>query len=105
MDKDTMSSETFSLLVWYWHDMQTHTTQLQIVRADTGEEIHLSDGSLLLRVSANPDTPVVRCFIRHMGSGREVYFQSGKRVRDFVVDCLLNKEIKPEPPDPGKAGV
>jgi len=100
-----MSSETFSLLVWYWHDMQTHTTQLQIVRADTGEEIHLSDGSLLLRVSTNPDTPVVRCFIRHMGSGREVYFQSGKRVRDFVVDCLLNKEIKPEPPDPGKAGV
>ena len=99
-----MSSETFSLLVWYRHDMQTDTTQLQIVRADTGEEIHLSDGSLLLRVSTNPDTPVVRCFIRHMASGREVYLQSGKRVRDFVMDCLLQKGNRPEPPDPGKAG-
>jgi hypothetical protein len=99
-----MSSETFSLLIWFWHDMRTDSTQLRVVRADTGEEVHLKDGSFLLRVSTHPDTAVVRCFIRHTGSGREAYLQSGLRIRDFVLDCLLNEHNKTEPPDTSTTG-
>ena len=100
MYTDMMSSEPFSLLVWYWHDIRTDSTQLRIVRTDTGEEVLLSDGNLLLRIFINSDTTGARCFIRHLGSGHEVYLQSGQRIRDFVTDCLLSKDRKPEPPDP-----
>jgi hypothetical protein len=94
------SSEPYSLLVWYWHDMQTNATQLRVVRTDTGEEVQLRNGSLLLRIFINADTTVARCFIRHSGTGREVYLQSGQRIRDFVTDCLLATDSKPEPPHP-----
>ncbi len=99
-----MSSEIFSLLVWYWHDVQSDVTQLRVVRVDTGEEVNLSDGSLLLRLATDPDAPVVRCFIRHGGSGREVYLQSGEGLRDFVRGCLLKRENNSEPPDTDTTG-
>lgn len=94
------SSEPYSLLVWYWHDMQTNATQLRVVRTDTGEEVQLRDGSLLLRIFIDADSTVARCFIRHSGTGREVYLQSGQRIRDFVTDCLLAKNDKSEPSSP-----
>jgi hypothetical protein len=99
-----LSSETYSLFVWYWHDGRTDATQLRVVRTDTGEEVHLTDGSLLLRVFTQPDTLTTRCLIRHVKSGREIYLQSGQSLLNFVQDYLLERENPLEPPDPGTAG-
>lgn len=84
-----MNTESFSVVVWYWHDLLTNTTQSKVVRVDTNEEVRLSDGSFLLRISRDRDTLVERCLIRHIPSGREVYVQGGQNLRAFVRDCLL----------------
>ncbi len=84
-----MSSETFSVIVWFWHDQLTNATQLKVVRVDTSEEVRLTDGSFLLRISRDGETSVERCLIRHISSGREAYIQSGPNLRAFVKDCLL----------------
>lgn len=99
-----MSSETFSILVRYWHDGQTDATLLQVVRTDTGEEVRLADGSLLLRVIPQPGSPTERYLVRHVKSGSEVYLQSGQHLRNFVLDCLLEKDTSPGPPDPATPG-
>jgi hypothetical protein len=99
-----LSSETYSFFVWYWHDGRTDATQLRVVRSDTGEEVHLTDGSLLLRISTQSDKLTTRCLIRHVKSGREVYLQSGQYLLNFVQDYLLERENPPEPPDSGAAG-
>jgi len=87
-----MNGETFSILVWCWHDLQSSTTQLRMVHVDTGEELHLSEGSFLLRFFGEVDSPVQRCLIRHMKSGREAFVQGGPSLRAFVKDCLLQSE-------------
>jgi hypothetical protein len=84
-----MSSETFSFIVWFWHDQLTNANQLKVVRVDTSEEVRLTDGSFLLRISRDGETSVERCLIRHISSGREAYIQSGPNLRAFVRDCLL----------------
>ncbi len=86
----TMSSETFSVIVWFWHDQLTDATQLKVVRVDTSEEVHLSDGSFLLRLSQDEKALVERCFLRHIASGREAYVQGGSNLRGFVRACLVN---------------
>ncbi len=102
MGKNALSSETFSILVRYWHDGQTDATLLRVVRTDTGEEIRLDDGSLLLRVITQPDSPKARYLVRHVKTGREVYLQSGLYLQNFVLDCLLVKDTPPDSPDPDK---
>ena len=97
-----MSSETFSILVRYWHDGQSDTTLLRVVRTDTGEEIRLADGSLLIRVITQPGSPIARYLVRHVKSGREVYLQSGLHLQNFVLDCLLEQDVPPDSPDPDK---
>lgn len=84
-----MSTETFSVILWCWHDPRTDALQLRVTRVDTGEEIHLNDGSFLLRISLDADASVLRCLVRHTTSGREAYVQSGLGLREFVKDCLL----------------
>jgi hypothetical protein len=85
-----MGNEEFSIIIWCWHDPQTDITQLRLVRVDTGEEVPLKDGSFLLRISMDPNASVVRCFIRHIASGREAHVQSGSNLRAFIKACLLN---------------
>ena len=92
-------SEILSLLVQCRHDLPTETMQLQIVNVDTGKEVHLKEGSFLLRISTAQKGSVLRCFIRHIASGREAYVQSGPNLRAFVKACLLNDETI-EPPAP-----
>jgi hypothetical protein len=87
-----MSHEMLSILVWCWHDPQTHTTQLHMVHADTAEEVRLKKGSFLLRISRDEGSSVERCLIRHIASGREAYIQSSKKLREFVKDCLLDSD-------------
>ncbi len=84
-----MGTETFSVILWCWRDLETDAFQLRVVRVDTGEEVHLKDGSFLLRISMDTDASVLRCFVRHIASGREVYVQSGLRLREFIKACLL----------------
>jgi len=85
-----LSSETISILVWCWHDLQTDVTQLRVKRVDTGEDVHLNEGSFLLRISRDESSSVERCLIRHIASGREAYIQSGPPLRAFVKACLLD---------------
>lgn len=84
-----MASDIFSIIVKCWRDPQTDTPRLQVVRADTAEEMRLSNTSFLLRISVDEATRVERCFIRHIASGREVYVQSGSGLRAFFESCLL----------------
>jgi hypothetical protein len=95
-----MSGETLSVIVWCWHDPQTDSTHLRVVRTDTAEEVHLNDSTFLLRVSPDESARVGRCFIRHLTSGREAYIQSGPKLRAFIKDCLLKSdETTAAPPD------
>ncbi len=84
-----MSSDDFSVIVRCWYDPQTDATRLQVVRVDTNEEVRLSDSSFLLRISLGERGSVLRCFIRHLASGREAYVQGGSGLRAFVKACLL----------------
>jgi len=85
-----MSNETFSFIVSGWHNQLASATQLKVVQVDTGEEVQLSDGSFLLRISRDENASVERCFIRHIATGREAYVQGGPNLRAFVNACLLN---------------
>ena len=85
-----MSGESFSVIVQYWHDLLTDTTHLRVLRVDTNEEVHLSDGSFLMRISRDAHTSVERCLIRHIPSGKEAYVQGGPNLRAFLKACLLN---------------
>jgi hypothetical protein len=85
-------NEELSLIVWCWPDLQTNTTQLRAVSAATGEEVHLNNGTFLLRVSIDAIAARYRCYIRHIASGREAYVQGGPKLRAFVKDCLLRSD-------------
>jgi hypothetical protein len=85
-----MSGETSSFILHCWQDQQTGIIQVQVVHADTGKEVLLADGSYLLRVSVDTDASVVRCFIRHIASGQEVYLQGSEKLQAFVKRCLLS---------------
>jgi hypothetical protein len=84
-----MSAETFSVILWCWHDLRTDALQVRVTRVDTGEEVHLDDGSFLLRISMDANASVLRCLVRHTTSRREAYVQSGLGLREFIKDCLL----------------
>ena len=85
-----MDNEEISIIIWCQYDLQTDTTQLRLVRADTSEDVLLKDGSFLLRISIDAKTSVLRCFIRHIASGSEAYVQGGPKLRTFIKTCLLN---------------
>ncbi len=89
-----MDSEEFSIIIWCWHDLHADTTQLRLVSVDTNEDVLLRDCSFLLHISIDAKASILRCFIRHVASGREAYVQSGPNLRAFIKDCLLI--------DPGK---
>ena len=92
-----MSSETFSVIVSCWYDELTRATRLKVVRIDTSEEVQLSEGSFLLRISRDENASVERCFIRHIASGREAYVQGGPHLQTFVKACLLqDRELEAE---------
>jgi hypothetical protein len=85
-----MSSEvSFSILVWGRPDLQNETTQLRVVRVDTGKAVNFSESSFLLRIWLEENGTVLRCLIRHIASGREAYIQSGSNLHAFVKACLL----------------
>jgi hypothetical protein len=98
-----MSSNALSIIVKCWYDTQTGATNLQVVRTDTAEEVHLGNSTFLLRIPAEGTASVERCYIRHIASGREAYVQGGPSLRAFVKACLLNSS-SPESDDPGAGG-
>ena len=51
-----MSRIALSLIISCEYDLQSDTTQVRIVRVDTGENVRLRDGSFLLRCSMNGQT-------------------------------------------------
>jgi hypothetical protein len=94
-----MNSEMLSYLVRCWHDAQADATHLQVTRVDTGEEVHLNDGTFLLRIFTGANTSTLRCLIRHLASGREAYIQSGQAMQSFVQACLLAQPASPGAPE------
>ena len=84
-----MKNEEHSVIVWCWPDLPTNATRLRVVNVATGEEVHLNSGSFLLRISVDAKASVMRCYIRHIVSGREAYVQGGPNLRAFVKACLL----------------
>jgi hypothetical protein len=98
-----MSSDDLSVIVRCWYDPQSDAAHLQIVRVDTNEEVRLSNSSFLLRISLGEHRSVLRCFIRHLTSGREAYVQGGLGLHAFVKACLLTGG-EPKPSDPGQTG-
>jgi len=85
----TSSEASFSILLWCQPDLRNETTVLRIVRVDTGKAVNFSDSSFLLRVWLEENGITVRCFIRHIASGREAYIQSSSNLYAFVKACLL----------------
>jgi hypothetical protein len=94
-----INSEMLSYLVRYWHDVQADTTHLLVTRVDTGEEVHLNDGTFLLRIFTDANASTLRCLIRHIASGREAYIQSGQAMQSFVQACLLAQPASPGAPE------
>ncbi len=91
-----MAKSVFSIIVKYWHDPQTNSTRLRLVRTDTAKEIYPDSGSFLLRITVDDVAQVERCFIRHIASGREVYVQSGPGLQTFIKSCLLTDSSDPK---------
>lgn len=87
-----MSSETFSVVLWCWHDLRTDAIQLRMVGSDTAEEIHLKDGAFLLRIWKDEHDTAYRCLLRHLASGHEAYLQGGPNLRAFVRACLVSSD-------------
>ena len=92
-----MSNQEISVIVSFWYHELANATQLKVVQVNTSEEVHLSDGSFLLRISIDAKTSVIRCFIRHIASGSEAYVQGGPKLRTFIKACLLREGTQ----DPG----
>jgi hypothetical protein len=99
-----MDNEEISIIIWCWHDLRTDAPQLRLVRVDTGEDVPLRDNSFLLRISIDAKVSVTRCYIRHIASGREVYIQSSRKLREFVKACLLINGGTTEPTDSDTTG-
>lgn len=89
-----MSSEVFSFIVFCSYNQRTDSTRVRVVNVSTGKDVPLSDGSFLLRISVDEDASILRCFIRHIASGREAHIQSGPNLRAFIKDCLLGNPGK-----------
>lgn len=83
------SEASFSILLWCRPDLQSETTQLRVVRVDTGKAVNFGESSFLLRIWLEKNGIVLRCLIRHVASGREAYIQSGSNLHAFVMACLL----------------
>lgn len=93
-----MSGETFSVVLWCWHDLRTDAMQVRMVNSDSGEEIHVEDGAFLLRIWKDEHDTVYRCLLRHLASGREAYLQGGPNLRAFVKACLAGSESAGQTP-------
>lgn len=78
-----------AVILWCGHDPVAGGVQVRITRTDTAEDVRLRDGSFLLRITTDEKSSVQRCLIRHLASGREVYVQSGPKLRAFIKACLL----------------
>ncbi len=85
-----MNNEDISILMRCQYDTQTDIAQLQIVRVDTSEKIRLRNGYFLLQISMDDTTQFIRCLVRHIPSGEEVYVQSGPKIRKFFETYLLD---------------
>lgn len=99
-----MSSETFSVLIWCWHDLPTDTIQLRLVDVETGEEVRFKNSAFLLRISRDEGASLERYLIRHIASGREAHVQSGLGLRSFVKDCLLKNDAPGTTHSPASPG-
>ena len=84
-----MSEDALAVILWCRHDPVTGGVQVRITRVDTAQNVRLRDGSFLLRMTTDEKASVQRCLIRHLTTGREIYVQSGPKLRAFIKACLL----------------
>jgi hypothetical protein len=98
-----MENEELSVIIRCWPDPQTNATRLRLVGVATGEEVHLNEGTFLLRISIDAKASVTRCFIRHIASGREAYVQSSSGLWSFIKASLVGDSEVYKPDDPNMA--
>jgi len=82
-------TKTVSFAVRTWRDPHVGATRLQVLRIDRPEEVRLTNGSFLVRVTIDKQLSTERCTIRHVASGREAIVQGGPGLSAFVEACLL----------------
>ena len=81
-------SRYVSFVIQSWQDDRDGTMRWEAHRVQDEEAIRLPDAAFVVRAWVNEDEQMVRGLIRHVQSGRELQFQSGERVTDFVHACL-----------------
>ena len=79
----------YAFLASYRYDAEGSTNQLQLVHVDTGQNLRLDKGTLLLRITIDPDNDILRCHVRHLASGRDAYIQSSVHLQTFIQSCIL----------------
>ena len=77
-----------SFVIRSWQDDRDGTMRWEAHRVQDEEAIRFPDAAFVVRAWVNEDKQMVRGLIRHVQSGRELQFQSGERVTDFVHACL-----------------
>jgi hypothetical protein len=86
-----MSGEAWSFAVQIWWDPGGGC--IQVVSVDEARAVHLRTSSYLLRVAVDNEHAMSRCLLRHIGSGREVYFQGGLGLQSFIEACLVTEPV------------
>jgi hypothetical protein len=81
--------DNLAVTIQCWREADTGTTRLRIERLDRPEEVQLADATFLVRVAFDQGRLMERCYIRHVGSGREAYVQGGPALSAFVRASLL----------------
>ena len=82
-------NEHISVIIQCWHEQASDVLQARVVHVETADNLHIKDGTFLLRISTDMDTATVRCYIRHIASGHEAYVQGGPNLRAFIIACVL----------------
>jgi hypothetical protein len=86
-----------SFVIQSWQDDHDSTMSWRVRCVRDPEPLHLPDGSFVVRTWID-DTDTVRGLIRHVQSGREMQFQSGKNALAFI-HAWMDSGAPPADPD------
>ena len=84
-----------SFVIHSWQEGDEGAMRWSVHGVNDPVPVHVPDGSFVVRTWVD-DEQVVRGLIRHVQSGREMQFQSGRNALEFVRSWIENAG----PPDP-----
>lgn len=92
-----MARENFAFQVRCWRSAPTEHTMMQVIDVATGQEVPFEGGNFILQVVLDNEPANMRCKVRHLESGQEIFLQSGLLLPDFIKACLLSKPSQSQP--------